>query len=96
MSTINNYEHLLTLNEKESGIEVRITDSGPGITEEEQAHIFERYFKAKKVESKSSGAGLGLAIVKKILEIHNATIQVSSKPDQGASFYFQLPAYQGV
>ena len=47
-------------------------------------------FKAKKEESKSTGAGLGLAIVKKILEIHNATIKVSSKPNQGASFYFEL------
>ncbi len=86
----------LKLIEEQNGIDIRISDTGPGITEEEQAHIFERYFKAKNNETKSLGAGLGLAIVQKILEIHNATIQVTSKPNQGATFFFQLPAYQGV
>lgn len=86
----------LKLDEGKNGVEVRISDTGPGITEEEQAHIFERYFKAKNNEPKSNGAGLGLAIVQKILEIHNATIEVTSKPNQGATFFFQLPTYQGA
>ena len=92
--TPDNGEITLNLEEDKNGVEIRISDTGPGITEEEQAHIFERYFKAKNNESKSGGAGLGLAIVQKILEIHNATIQVTSKPNQGASFFFQLPTYQ--
>ncbi len=86
----------LKLVEEKNGVELRITDTGPGISEEEQTHIFERYFKANNGSSKSTGAGLGLSIVKKILEIHNATIQVSSKPNQGSTFFFQLPAYQGA
>jgi len=86
----------LQLAEHKDGVELRISDTGPGITEEEQAHIFERYFKAKSNEDKSTGAGLGLAIVKKILEIHNARIQVTSQPNEGATFFFQLPAYQGA
>ncbi len=86
----------LKLRDTEKGVELSISDTGPGITPEEQAHIFERYFKAKNNEEKSVGAGLGLAIVKKILEIHNATIHVSSEPNRGATFFFQLPTYQGA
>lgn len=75
-------------------VEVRISDTGPGIPESEQRFIFERYHKADN-NRKSKGVGLGLAIAKKILEIHNATIQVASKPNAGSSFWFQLPAYNG-
>ncbi len=89
-------EVTLELEEGQGGVEIRISDSGPGISAQEQAFIFERYFKAKDGEVKSTGAGLGLAIVKKILDIHNATIQVVSKPNEGATFFFALPRYQGV
>ena len=84
----------IQLKNHSKGVEVRISDTGPGISEGEQAHIFERYRKSTAVENKKVGAGLGLAIVKKILEIHNAAIQVQSKPGQGAAFWFMLPAYQ--
>ena len=70
-------------------IEIRISDTGPGISVEEQAHIFERYNKVNAPTNQ--GAGLGLAIVKKILELHNSTIKVQSKLHQGTSFMFQLP-----
>jgi len=73
-------------------IEIRISDTGPGISLEEQSYIFERYHKVKG-DGKSKGAGLGLAIAKKILEIHNSTIQVQSQPNEGASFWFELPKY---
>ena len=76
-----------------NGVEVKICDSGPGIPKEQQPLIFERYRKTEP-SGNSKGAGLGLAIVKKILEIHNATIQVSSLPNQGATFWFRLPVYQ--
>ncbi len=94
--TPDNGKIALELSETNSGIEVKVSDSGPGIPEDQQAHIFERYFKAKNNEHKSSGAGLGLAIVKKILEIHDSTISVSSRPNQGATFAFFLPSYQGA
>ena len=55
--------------------------------------IFERYKKVGRSEKSSSGAGLGLAIVKKILEIHNTTIEVISKPNKGTTFQFWLPVY---
>ena len=84
----------IQLKNRPKGVEIRISDTGPGIPESEQSHIFERYRKSTSVENKKVGTGLGLAIVKKILEIHNAAIQVQSKPGQGAAFWFMLPAYQ--
>ncbi|WP_109832536.1 sensor histidine kinase [Reichenbachiella versicolor] len=73
---------------------VNIKDSGPGIPEEEQAQIFERYRQAKGEKATKSGVGLGLAIVKKIMELHDSTIRVMSKPNEGSTFYFSLPSYQ--
>ena len=76
-------------------VEIQVKDSGPGIPENEQSYIFERYRKATSTGKSSGGIGLGLAIVKKILEIHDSTIKVISKPDQGTTFRFWLPIYQG-
>lgn len=87
----------MALFEKGDNIEVKIADTGPGIPEHEQSYIFERYHRIKTGKIKSSngsGSGLGLAIVKKILDIHQATIGVISKPEQGAEFFFNLPVYK--
>jgi signal transduction histidine kinase len=72
-------------------IEVCIADSGEGINPDELPYIFDRYSKAKDF---SESTGLGLAIVKEIIELHNTDIKVFSKPGQGTSFSFYLPAIQ--
>jgi len=87
-------EVAVRLQAAEDGVSVRVTDTGPGISKSDQPMIFERYRQSSAEMAKSKGAGLGLAIVKKILDIHNATIQVQSQPNQGASFFFSLPSYQ--
>lgn len=69
---------------------ININDTGIGIEPEMQATIFER-FKQSSHSFTKGGAGLGLAIVKKILELHDSTISVFSKPDYGSSFKFSLP-----
>lgn len=74
-------------------VEIAIKDSGPGITKEEQQLVFERYRQTKTGKQKE-GAGLGLAIVRKIMELHNASIEVLSKPNEGTTFSFSLPIYQ--
>lgn len=85
----------IELSNQREGVEVRISDTGPGIPLHEQSQIFERYRQAPPHGNiKQKGAGLGLAIVKKIMEIHDATIRVQSKPEQGTAFWFCLPAYQ--
>ena len=83
----------LSLSHNEENVECTVKDTGMGISEQDQTYIFERYRKAKPSTKENFGAGLGLAIVKKILDIHDASIKVISKPNQGASFQFVLPIY---
>lgn len=86
-------EVTIQLSSMDGNVEIGIKDNGPGIPEEEQSYIFERYRRASRTGKKSKGAGLGLAIVKKILELHDTSIQVSSKLNEGTAFMFQLPTY---
>ncbi|WP_067927666.1 sensor histidine kinase [Alicyclobacillus shizuokensis] len=72
--------------------EMRITDTGIGIAEEDLPRIFERFFKADKSRSaQKSGGGLGLAIVNKILSIHKGQITVQSRLGAGTTFTVRLP-----
>jgi len=69
-----------------------ITDTGHGIPADDLPHVFERFFRADKSRSGSSGhAGLGLAISKAIVEAHGGTIEVSSQLDVGTTFTIRLP-----
>jgi len=67
----------------------RVTDTGPGISEEDRAHIFDRYWQAKKGRE---SLGLGLAISKAIIESHGGTIWVESTVGVGTTFFFTLRA----
>jgi two-component system, NtrC family, sensor histidine kinase KinB len=69
-----------------------VADQGPGIPEEFQARIFERFFRVPG--DAAGGAGLGLAIAREIVAAHGGTIGLKSKPGQGCEFYFDLPAAQ--
>ncbi|MGB5821381.1 MAG: HAMP domain-containing sensor histidine kinase [Saonia sp.] len=84
---------ILSLLRKDQEIEINITDTGTGIPASEQPFIFDRYKQVDK-SSKKMGSGLGLAIVKKIMDLHDTTITVMSRPKEGSSFIFKLPAYQ--
>jgi signal transduction histidine kinase len=91
--TPSNGKVTLGLLKKGKNIEINITDTGTGIPVNEQPFIFDRY-KQVDESSKKQGSGLGLAIVKKIIELHDTTITVLSKPKEGTSFIFNLPAYR--
>ncbi|MFS4455488.1 sensor histidine kinase [Maribacter sp. 2304DJ31-5] len=84
----------LGLLKKGKNIVINITDTGTGIPVNEQPFIFDRYKQVDKSAKKQQGYGLGLAIVKKIMDLHDTTITVLSKPREGSSFTFNLPAYQ--
>ncbi|PKG24791.1 two-component sensor histidine kinase [Niallia nealsonii] len=71
---------------------ISITDTGIGISEQDQLHVFERFFKADLARDRTkSGSGLGLSIVKKIVEMHEGQISVESKLGVGTTFKVVLP-----
>jgi signal transduction histidine kinase len=78
---------------KTNGIAIiTISDTGLGISKEDQEHIFERFFKADKSRTKSDGgSGLGLSIAKKIVEMHHGNISVKSQIGEGTIFTISLP-----
>ncbi len=78
-------------------VQVTVTDSGPGIPEEEQQGVFGRGVRgARGSECRAGGQGLGLHIVKAIVELHGGSVGVSSVVGQGASFWFRLPSQSNV
>ena len=64
--------------EKTEKIYVRIQDNGRGISQEELANLFERYYRGTSTEENQQGSGLGMAIAKQIIEIHGGIIIVES------------------
>ena len=82
----------IQMDQSEDGqVEVAISDNGPGIPEEDQKRIFDRFYRVEKSRSKEKGgSGLGLAIVKRILEAHKSKIQIESKVGKGSTFTFRL------
>lgn len=72
-------------------VELRVCDTGPGISAEDQAHLFERYWQGRET-AKPGGLGLGLYICKNLVEAHGGTIWVDSALGRGSMFCFTLPA----
>ena len=73
-------------------VSVKITDTGVGISPEDQMHIFERFYKADKARDRSLGGnGLGLSLVKKFVELHKGSISVESEVGKGTVFSVTLP-----
>jgi two-component system OmpR family sensor kinase/two-component system sensor histidine kinase BaeS len=82
----------LTVRQVKKGIELSVEDNGPGISEEDLSHLFDRFWRAEKSRTRAEGgAGLGLAIAKQLVELHGGTIAVESKLGQGTKFWFSLP-----
>jgi signal transduction histidine kinase len=74
------------------GVKVRVSDTGMGISAEDQERLFTRFFRtAAASEQAIQGTGLGLAIVKAIVEGHGGTITVESEVGVGTTFWVELP-----
>jgi signal transduction histidine kinase len=83
--------HVETLYEDKK-IYVSVSDTGAGIPQKAQSHIFERFYRAENIErTGEGGAGLGLSIAKFIVEAHDGKIFVESKIGEGSKFSFYLP-----
>jgi two-component system nitrogen regulation sensor histidine kinase NtrY len=74
---------------KDAGIELRVTDTGEGLTPEECERVFTPYY-----TSKQHGTGLGLAIVQSVIADHAGTVMVESRSGSGATFIITLPKAQ--
>ena len=71
---------------------VEVADHGPGISQEELPHVWDRYYKTStNYVRPTEGSGLGLSIVKGILTLHHANYGVNSKVGKGTTFWFELP-----
>src|SRR6266567_881737 len=71
---------------------VAITDSGIGLSTDEQAQLFTRFYRAHNaITQAGGGTGLGLAITRSLVEMQGGQIQVSSEPGHGSTFRFTLP-----
>ena len=74
---------------------IEVTDSGMGISEEDQSRLFKRFFRtASATDQAIQGTGLGLAIVKAIVEAHDGVITVESVEGEGTVFRVELPLAQ--
>lgn len=72
----------------ESSVFLRVSDTGPGISEQTLPHIFEPFYTTKEA---GKGTGLGLAIVRQVVEEHGGTVSVETAVGRGAAFLVSLP-----
>lgn len=75
------------------GIAVEVSDSGPGLSKEDQERIFERFYRAdpSRVRNGGEGTGLGLSIVDAVMRAHGGSVSVSSEIGHGATFKLFFP-----
>ncbi|MGN6473900.1 MAG: sensor histidine kinase, partial [Mycobacteriales bacterium] len=71
---------------------VEVRDDGPGMSEEDAAHVFERFYRADPARTRSQGgSGLGLSIVASLVAAHGGTAAVATRLGEGATFRIELP-----
>ncbi len=74
---------------------VQVRDEGPGISAEEQGHVFDRFWRSDEARA-LPGSGLGLSIVKQAANRHGGSVSVESVPGEGSTFTFTIPVILGV
>jgi two-component system sensor histidine kinase BaeS len=71
---------------------ITVSDNGPGLTDEQKTHVFDRFWRSDAARSRDEGgSGLGLAITRGIVQAHGGDIQVTSTPGVGTTFTVSLP-----
>ncbi|MCG7278974.1 HAMP domain-containing histidine kinase [Corynebacterium imitans] len=101
MNLINNaFKHggpevdvVIRLRENLDRVVLEVADNGKGMSEEDAARIFDRFYRADASRNRAGGggSGLGLAITKSLIEQHEGTITVQTAPGEGATFVISLP-----
>lgn len=83
----------VSVTRQEDGAVLQVSDNGPGMTDDQVHHVFERFFRADPSRARSSGgSGLGLSIVSAIVEANGGHVEASSTLGQGTTFTVRLPA----
>lgn len=72
-------------------VRFEVIDTGPGISEEEQRKLFQKFERIETNLGKTTGTGLGLYISKLLIEKFNGKIGITAKPGKGSTFWFELP-----
>ncbi len=73
-------------------VQIKISDTGPGIPEEDVPHLFQKFYRVDNSSTRAiGGTGLGLFICKKIVELYNGNIWAESKLGEGSTFYINFP-----
>ena len=81
---------LISLSGSTDSLQVSVSDNGPGIPDEDQAHVFEKFYVVSNSHS-TSRLGLGLYIAREIVELHGGHIWLESQLGKGSTFCFQVP-----
>ncbi len=82
----------VTVEQKDDKAEIRVSDSGMGIPEEDKGRMFDRFFRAKNaVKSEAEGSGLGLYVVKSYVEAWGGKVWYTSKVGEGTTFFVLIP-----
>ena len=85
-------EITVTLSDQGDQVALSVADNGVGIPEDDQTHIFDRFYRVDKARSRATGGtGLGLAIVRQMVAMHHGEITVTSAPGEGSTFTVTLP-----
>jgi PAS domain S-box-containing protein len=80
---------------KQPVVMVSVSDTGPGISQEDQEKLFQRFSQVDaSLTRKVGGSGLGLSICHHLIQMHNGQIGVHSTPGKGSTFYFSIPVVQ--
>lgn len=85
---------LLNENEDEAGnriVEIKVTDNGKGINQEDLAFVFDRFYQGKEQAGSQKGSGIGLHLTRSLIELHHGKISVESRPFEETSFVITLP-----
>jgi signal transduction histidine kinase len=85
----------INLHRLDNNIEITVSDTGPGLNEDELPLIFNRFWRSDKSRTRlTGGAGLGLAIVKQLVEAQGGSINATNRPERGLQISLQLPIAQ--
>jgi signal transduction histidine kinase len=72
-------------------IRLQVTDTGPGINEEDQAQVFDLFFQANAHRANRGSSGLGLSVVRRVAELHGGQAGLASSPGNGSTFHMDFP-----